>query len=265
MAASSVDMADPVDIRLVHVRPPLDDRPLARRVGLVILATDHTTEPDFRRMVASERIGVYVARLAYANPTTPENLRAMQPALAEAARLILPGEELDAICYSCTSASVVIGDGEIEAALKTCRPDVPVVTPTSAAVRGLRAFGARRISVLTPYTVETSRPMADYFAGKGFDIASFTCLGFDDDREMARIAPAALVDLAREATAPDADALFVSCTALRAAWVAAAMEEAIGQPVVTSNQATAWACLRLCGDDNARPGDGRLMTLPLAG
>lgn len=265
MAASSADMARPADIRLVRVRPPLDARPLAGRVGLVILATDHTTEPDFRRMVASERIGVYVARLAYANPTTPENLRAMQPALAAAAGLILPGEDLDAICYSCTSASVVIGDGEIEAALKTGRPAVPVVTPTCAAVRGLRAFGARHISVLTPYTVETSRPMAGYFAGKGFEITSFSCLGFDDDREMARIAPAAFVELAREATAPDADALFVSCTALRAAWVVAAMEEAIGRPVVTSNQATAWACLRLCGDDSARPEDGRLMTLPLAG
>ena len=40
--------------------PRLDERPLKKRVGLVILATDHTTEPDFRRMVASDRIGIYV-------------------------------------------------------------------------------------------------------------------------------------------------------------------------------------------------------------
>ena len=106
--------------------------------------------------------------------------------------------------------------------------------------------------------------MAAYFAGHGFDIASFTCLGFEDDREMARITPDALVELAREATAPDADALFISCTALRAAGVAPAIEAAIGRPVVTSNQATAWKCLRLCGDDTARPEFGRLMTLPLA-
>lgn len=263
MAASSAEMKPAVEIGLRSEPPPLDARPLERRVGLIILATDHTTEPDFARMVAGSRIGVYVARVAYANPVTPQNLRAMQPALGEAAGLILPGEPLDAICYSCTSASVVIGDDAVERAIGAGKPGVPVVTPPMAAVAGLKALGARRISVLTPYTVETGRPMADYFVAKGFDIASFTCLGFDDDREMARISPAALVDLAREATAPEADALFVSCTALRAASVAAEMEKAIGRPVVTSNQATAWMCLRLCGDEAARPEHGRLMTLPM--
>ncbi|MER9139814.1 ectoine utilization protein EutA [Mesorhizobium sp. M0830] len=251
------------EIKVYQKRPALDARPLERRVGLIILATDHTSEPDFRRMVASERIGVYVARIPYANPTTPENLRKMQPALTAGAALILPDEPLDAICYSCTSASVVIGDAEIEAAVQAAKPAVPVVTPPMAGVRGLRALGARKISILTPYTVETSRPMAAYFAAQGFDIASFTCLGFEDDREMARIAPAKLVDLAREATEASADALFVSCTALRAALAVTGMEKAIGRPVVTSNQATAWNCLRLCGDETAHPEFGRLMTLPL--
>lgn len=253
------------DIRMSPLRPLLDPVPLARRVGLIALATDHTSEPDFSRMVASGRIGVYAARVAYANPTTPENLRAMQPALGEAARLILPGEDLAAICYSCTSASVVIGDAQVESAIHAGRPGVKVVTPTAAARQALKALGARRISVLTPYTAGTGSPMAVYFDEAGFEIVSFTCLGFEDDRQMARISPASLVELAKEATAPSAEALFVSCTALRAALVVAEIEAAIGMPVVTSNQASAWACLRLCGDDAARPQFGRLMTLPLEG
>lgn len=258
-------MTTETPITVAGERPELEARPLARRVGLIILATDHTSEPDFSRMVASERIGVYVARVPYANPTTPENLRRMQPTLTEGAGLILPDEELDAICYSCTAASAVIGDDEVAAAIGRAKPGVPVVTPPLAATRGLGALGARRISILTPYTLETSRPMAAYFERKGFDIASFTCLGLEDDREMARIAPAAIVGLAREAMAPDAEAMFVSCTALRAALVVAAMEGALGRPVVTSNQATAWNCLRLCGDEAPRPEYGRLMTLPLDG
>ncbi len=140
-----------------------DDRPLPKRVGLVILATDHTSEPDFRRMVASDRIGLYVARIAYANPTTPENLRRMQPRLSEGAGLILPEEALDLVCYSCTSASVVMGDDAVEEAIREAKPGVTVVTPPLAARRALDALGARRIAVLTPYTVETSRPMADLF------------------------------------------------------------------------------------------------------
>ncbi|MGO7522704.1 ectoine utilization protein EutA, partial [Rhizobium brockwellii] len=75
------------------------------------------TEVDFQRMVAGDRLGVYVSRIHYANPVTPENLLRMQPSLTEGAALILPEEALDAIVYSCTSASVVIGDRNIEAAI----------------------------------------------------------------------------------------------------------------------------------------------------
>jgi maleate isomerase len=253
----------PVSVELRSTRPVLDERPLKKRIGLIILATDHTTEPDFRRMVASEETGVYVARIPYANPTTPENLRKMQPALTAGASLILPDEDLDAVCYSCTSASVVIGDAAIERAIREAKPGVPVVTPPLAAVRGLKAFGTQRISILTPYTVETSRPMADYFSERGFAIDRFTCLGFDDDRKMARIPPAALAELAAEVTAPTSDALFVSCTALRAALAMPSIEAAIKRPAVSSNQATAWNCLRLAGDQNPHPQWGRLMTLPL--
>ncbi len=235
-------------IQRTGVTLDFDDRPVEKRVGLVILATDHTTEPDFQRMVASSRVGLYTARIPYTNPTTPENLRRMHPALTEGARLILPDEDLDVICYSCTSASVVIGDDEIERAISSAKPAVPVVSPPLAAVRGLQAIGARRLSVLTPYTIQTSTPMAHYFTAKGFEIARFTCFGLDDDREMARVTPRSIIEAAREASTGDSDALFISCTALRAAGVVPEIERAIGKPVISSNLATAWATLRICGD-----------------
>lgn len=248
------------EIKFADRPAALDPRPVEKRVGLVILATDHTTEVDFQRMVACECIGIYGNRIAYANPTTPENLIKMQPLLTAGADLILPGEPLDVVIYSCTSASVVIGDAKIAAAIHAAKPDAAVVTPTAASVAGLKALGAKRISVLTPYTVETSRSMADYFIRLGFRIDRFTCLGFSDDREMARISPDEIVAFACEAMAPDSDALFISCTAVRAAQVAARIEAEIYKPVVTSNLATAWACLRLCGDTRPRPDLGRLMT-----
>jgi maleate isomerase len=187
----------------------------------------------------------------------------MQPTLTESAGLVLPDETLDALCYSCTAASVVMGEAAVRDAIQAAKPGVPVVTPTAASVAGLRALGARRISLLTPYTVNTTRPMVDYFARAGFEIASATCLGFEDDREMARITPRSLSELAQSATAPDADALFISCTAVRAALAAAEIERAIARPLVSSNLATAWVCLRLCGDARPRPDTARLMTLGL--
>ncbi|CAG4917788.1 ectoine utilization protein EutA [Paraburkholderia gardini] len=253
----------PTVIHPLSKTPQLDERALEKRIGLVILATDHTTEPDFAALVANERIGIYVNRVPYANPVTRENLLAMQPSLTAGAALILPGEALDVVMYSCTSASVMIGDAEIERAIHAAKPEAQVVTPTAAAVTALKALGARRISVLTPYTVETSQPMAGYFTAQGFIIDRFTCLGLTDDREMARISHDDIVAFALDAMAEESDALFISCTAVRAAAVIAKIETSIGKAVVSSNLATAWMCLRLCGDSAARPARGRLMTLPL--
>ncbi|MBX5024075.1 ectoine utilization protein EutA [Rhizobium lentis] len=255
-------MTAPIEINPAGRLPWLDERPLQKRIGLIILATDHTTEVDFRRMVASDSIGVYVSRIHYANPVTLENLLKMQPSLTQGAALILPDEELDVVMYSCTSASVVIGDRNIEEAIHAAKPGAAVVTPTAASAKALKTLGARRISVLTPYTIETSRPMADYFIRLGFAIDRFTCLGLSDDREMARIAPDEIAAFANQALAPQSDALFISCTAVRAAQVASRIEAESGRPVVTSNLATAWACLRLCGDAQARPELGQLMTRP---
>lgn len=88
-------------------------------------------------------------------------------------------------------------------------------------------------------------------------------MGLTDDREMARISQDDIVAFAREATARDSDALFISCTAVRAARIIGRIEDATGKPMVSSNVATAWMCLRLCGENEARPEQGRLMTLPL--
>ena len=73
----------------------LDDRPLPRRVGLVTLATDHTTEVDFA-VLPPRGIGVYATRIPFANPVTPATLAAMAGDVTRAAALILPDEPLDA-------------------------------------------------------------------------------------------------------------------------------------------------------------------------
>ena len=248
-----------IEIATANAPLAFDERAIAKRVGLVLLSTDHTTEADFTRLVASGDVGLFTTRIAYANPVTPDNLVAMQPRLEAAAGLLLPGEELDVVCFGCTSASVLIGDAAVEASIRRAKPGVAVVTPASAGVAGLKSLGARRISVLTPYTPQTSAPMASYFETHGFDLASVTCLGLEDDRQMARISPASLVEAAVAAMAPDAEALFVSCTALRTARVAAEIEKRIGKAVVTSNQASAWACLNHCGLPPRLAGAGILM------
>jgi maleate isomerase len=58
---------------------------------------------------------------------------------------------------------------------------------------------------------------------------------------------------------PAADAYFISCTAVRSADVIDALEEELGKPVLTSNQAMLWRALRESGIEDRVAGFGRLL------
>jgi maleate isomerase len=234
-----------------------------KRFGLLALATDLTFERDIVRLIPPETVGIYTSRVAFENPTTPENLRNMAPRISEAADLILPGEALDVICYGCTSASVVIGDDVIRDAIHSVRPGVPVVTPSAAARLAFNALGVNRISVLTPYLIETSEPMAEYFCQHGMTIENFECLGLEDDRTMARVSRDTIIEAVCQIDTPETEALFVSCTGLPAVAAIAEIEARTGKPVVTSNQASSWAMMRLAGIDHKPKGYGRLFDLDI--
>jgi maleate isomerase len=67
------------------------------------------------------------------------------------------------------------------------------------------------------------------------------------------------LEFARGLDRPEADTIFISCGALRTIEVIDALEAASGKPVVASNQAMAWDCLRLAGIDDRIEGYGRLL------
>ena len=56
-----------------------------KNFGLIALATDLTSEPDFVQLMPHDQVGIYTTRVAYENPTTPESLRDMAPRLCAAA------------------------------------------------------------------------------------------------------------------------------------------------------------------------------------
>ena len=71
----------------------------------------------------------------------------------------------------------------------------------------------------------------------------------------------AAVELAAGA---DVDAVFVACTSIRLAESVESLEGEIGKPVLSSNHATAWHCLRLAGYGDEVPGFGKLFRTTLA-
>ena len=64
---------------------------------------------------------------------------------------------------------------------------------------------------------------------------------------------------------PDsADAVLVVGTGFRAATTIAPLEEDLGRPVITANQASLWHCLRIAGIGSPVSGWGRLFGLSVA-
>lgn len=208
------------------------------RFGLVALATDLTIEGDAARLMP-KGTRLHVTRIAFENPTTHENLLATGPRLRAAVDLLVPGVGLKGIGFGCTSASAVLGDGI--GALTGER--APVTTPAGAALRGFRALGVHRVALMTPYLAATTDLVGDHFEASGIEVLRRSSMGHADDRDMAMLGGAEIVEMAEASDHPEAQALFLSCTALPALDLIDELEARLGKPVLTANQALFWAML----------------------
>lgn len=241
----------------VKVPVKLDKIAPLGRVGLLALATDFNSEQDLRRMFP-EGLEIFTNRIKNANPTTIANLRAMAGDITRAAEGILPELGVDAMIYGCTSGSIAIGTEKLNELIHAAWPGIPTTNPVVAAQKAFEAFGAQRISVLTPYIEEVNIEMAQYFAGQGYDVLNIAGFGFENDIEMTSISPDTLYRGALEVCHPQADLLFISCTAMRSSLAIDRIEQELGKPVVTSNQALVWHILQLLGRAVPVTGFGRL-------
>ena len=67
---------------------------------------------------------------------------------------------------------------------------------------------------------------------------------------------------ALEIDRPEADAIFLSCGGIRALEVVEEIEQLTGKPVITSNQAQMWSCLRRARIKDQLSGFGQIFAKP---
>jgi len=167
------------------------------------------------------------------------------------------------ILFACTSGSLVNGVGWDRVLVQRIEraSGVPGTTTSTAVLTAFRSLDARVISVGTPYIEEVDERERAFFEQIGFIVAHIEGLGCYTDPEIGALTPETIVALAEQVNRPEADVVFLSCTSLNVAREIDRIEEAIGKPVVTSNQASAWLLMNRRGIE-PRPGlFGRLMTL----
>ena len=236
-----------------------DGGPATYRVGLVALDSDVATEWDFHAMLPDDA-AFYTSRIHCTNPVTIENLRKLGPQVSAATQLLIPGQRLDVVAYSCTSGTVAFGYDEIAAQIHSGgRPDATVVTPITAAIAGFERLGIKKISLLTPYIDSVNQAMRGFLEAHGIEVLNIGSFCLEDDIEMAELSPDAIHQAALEVCSSEADALFVSCTAIRAVEVIERTEIALGKPVLSAIQSLFWQSIRAAGYTKPIDGFGQLL------
>lgn len=260
-----VNQTDELLIDRQQLRYELDDGPGHRaRIGVIVLATDHSLEYEFRRMLNVPGVAFYESRIPNSATVTKEALGKMAASMTQAADLILPGMDLDVVAYGCTSASMVIGFERIHAEIRKARPGVACTTPMEAVFAALKTLNAKRICFIAPYSDDINRSMRAFLQEYGFEVPVMGSWNLTDDNTIARISPRSIREAILElGSSAVVDAVFLSCTNLRLADDVETLEQELGKPVTASNHALAWHCLRLAGIDDPVAGYGRLFRLGL--
>jgi len=161
--------------------------------------------------------------------------------------------EPELILYACTSGSFIIGLGrEHEIAERIFKhTGVPAITTSTAVVSAIRAVGAKRVYMVTPYPDDINLHEVEFLNHYGIEVSgwdAFRCEDSAGNRAIASEQVTAMILRHREEVTAS-DAVFISCTNLLSLDQIATLEETLGKPVVSSNQSSMWAVLQGMGVD----------------
>ncbi|MEM7565313.1 MAG: arylmalonate decarboxylase, partial [Pseudomonadota bacterium] len=226
----------------------------------ILMSTDLAAEADFHDM-APEGVAVHITRLKTDDYTTNETLSRHIEFMADAASRIQPDTRPDVVSYSCTSGSIVIGEEPIMTEIRKGAPWAVPMTLVTGVVDALQALDVKKVVVGTPYLDEINTSEARFLHDKGFEVLDIQGLNLETGIEFGTVTPEYWKQFALEIDRPDAEAIFLSCGGIRALEVAQEIEALTGKPVITSNQAQMWSCLRRAGIEDKIDGFGQIFQL----
>jgi maleate isomerase len=234
--------------------------PIRARIGLIIPTSNRLTEPQFHRY-APPGVEPHVTRLRmtgdYEAPVDE-----LLPRVVEAAGL-LADAKCDIVVFHCTGSSMrsgIAAERRVIAAIEQATGRR--ATSTAAAVlAALEALGAQRIVHVSP---SPSAHEVAFLEAAGFEVLRSRSLDLPGSDAFIATPPSQWLQAVQEEADPRADAYFLACTNTHTPDVIEELEGRLGRPVVTSNQATLWYCLRACSLPDAVSGFGELGRRALA-
>ena len=242
-------------------------------IGMIVPSSNLTMETELPRMmrqreslVPEDRFVFHSSRMRMRH-VTPEQLRAMNAQTGRAA-LELADARPDVVVTACLVAIMAQGPGhhctaedEITAVLRAEGSQAPVVSSAGALLDGIRALGAGRVAIVTPYLKPLTQLVADYIEDAGIEVVDALSLEVPDNLAVARLDPADLREHWRRLDLSRADALVLSaCVQMPSLPSIQPVEEAAGLPVLSAATATAYRVLAELGLPTVVPGAGSLLS-----
>lgn len=231
-----------------------------QKIGIIVPSWNTVMEYETQRLAAMGNTGASVHSMRIAHTAdTEEKLMGLSRQAPDAATL-LAHAKVNVIGYGCTASGFLHTPAEDKALAERIKHEtgIPCATSSRAIVDGLRALGARRLSLASPYAPWLNERLKQYLTADGFDVVAMQGLSTEAHSTITRERILALVD---EVMRPDTDAIFISCSNFRTIEIIDSIEQRYGKPVVTSNASMMWQMLRLMNDRRDIPGAGRLFKL----
>lgn len=136
---------------------------------------------------------------------------------------------------------------------------LPATTQSNGLIDGLRVAGARRIAVATAYNDEVTNRLKVFLHEYGFEVVKAKGLGIS--LNIPQAAQDGLLEFSAgvKESAPDADALLVSCGGLRTLDLIVPLETRCKVPVVSSQPHGLWNAVKLLGLSGRVEGFGSVL------
>lgn len=211
------------------------------KLGVIHPATGTVQMTEMRRYL-HEDVSIYSIPAPF-RKVTKEGLEEMDQKVLEVAEYFRLYYPVDYVYFGCTSGSFIGGSGydqKLCARLLEKTGAKDSCTTTTAVLDALRAVGAKKITMCTPYPEEVNLHEKIYFEEEGFEILSLAGLGKEDPRRIPETELDEIYELVGKSWNPGSDTLFISCTGLPSLPLVPRLEKELGVPVVTSNLAGIW-------------------------
>jgi maleate isomerase len=214
-------------------------------IGLIIPSGNRLTEPQFNAY-APPGVGIHVTRLRMTGKFRKPLSELKRPLVeaAEALSDVKPGM----IVFHCTANSMESGLAHEKAIIEIIEQasGCPTITTAQAITQAFDRFGIKKLVLISPYVKATNQLEVNYLTETGYTVLHELGLGLET-HAYSTVTPQEWKNIVKENTRTDADGYFLSCTNTRMIEAVEDLENDLDKPVINSNQATLWACLKKLG------------------